>query len=350
MAELVPSAPMHTRDFSYDLPEDLIAQAPLADRTASRLLRLDEQGHPHDHGFHELPSFLRAGDLLILNDTRVIPARLHGHKSTGGRLEILIERLLSDREALVHMRASKSPKPGALLMLDGGFECRVVERRDDLFLLAFDTSIDTVLNTVGHIPLPPYIARPDEAADHERYQTVFARSKGAVAAPTAGLHFDQTLLETLRLRGVDQAFVTLHVGSGTFLPVRVENLDQHRMHAEVCRVPDATVAAVRETRRRGGRVVAVGTTVVRALETASRSGQLEAFEGETRLFIRPGFEFHTVDTLVTNFHLPESTLLMLVCAFAGYDAVMAGYRHAVQAQYRFFSYGDAMLLNRRSAA
>lgn len=337
-------------DFFYELPEDLIAQAPLAERGASRLLCLEEGGLLADRGFADLPDLLRPGDLLVLNDTRVMPARLFGRKSTGGRIEILIERVLAPSQALAHVRASKSPKPGAVLALDGGHACRVMERQDDLFLLQFPEgrTVEEILSAIGHMPLPPYIERPDAADDRERYQTVFARAAGAVAAPTAGLHFDEAMLTQLAEQGVGHAFVTLHVGSGTFLPVRVENLDEHRMHAEVCDVPKSTVARIRETRERGGRVVAVGTTVVRSLESAALNGELSPFQGETRLFIRPGFEFRAVDVLLTNFHLPESTLLSLVCAFAGYREVMAAYRHAVDQRYRFFSYGDAMLLQRKA--
>ncbi|RQW79409.1 MAG: tRNA preQ1(34) S-adenosylmethionine ribosyltransferase-isomerase QueA [Methylococcus sp.] len=337
-------------DFFYELPEDLIAQAPLGERGASRLLCLDQDSQLADRGFADLPDLLRPGDLLVLNDTRVMPARLYGRKSSGGRIEILIERAISPSLALAHVRASKSPKPGTMLLLDGGHACQVEERRDDLFLLQFPEgqTVEEVLSAVGHIPLPPYIDRPDEAGDRERYQTVYARTAGAVAAPTAGLHFDEDMLKTLADQGVGHAFVTLHVGSGTFLPVRVENLDEHRMHAEICDVPESTVARIRETRERGGRVVAVGTTVVRSLESAALAGELLPFQGETRLFIQPGFQYRCVDAMITNFHLPESTLLALVCAFAGYQPVMAAYRHAVEQRYRFFSYGDAMFLLRNT--
>ena len=339
---------MQKSDFFYELPEELIAQAPPERRGESRLLCLDESGHVVDRRFTELPDLLREGDLLVLNDTRVIPARLYGQKNSGGRVEMLIERILDDKRALAQVRASKSPKPGAVITLEGGFTCLMVERREALFLLEFTegTRVDEVLETVGHIPLPPYIARPDSVADRERYQTVFAKSSGAVAAPTAGLHFDESMLASLADRGVDHVFVTLHVGSGTFQPVRVDDLDQHRMHPEVCEVSEATVRRIDEARAQGGRVIAVGTTVVRSLESASRSGRLEPYQGETRLFIKPGFQFNCVDVLVTNFHLPESTLLTLVCAFAGYPEVMAAYRHAVERKYRFFSYGDAMFLIR----
>lgn len=337
-------------EFHYDLPERLIAQTPLPDRSASRLLRLDgPAGRIEDLRFSDLPELLAPGDLLVLNDTRVVPARLFGRKSTGGRVEILIERVLDAHSALAHVRASKSPKAGAEILLDGGFGCRVRERREDLFELEFPggATVDEVLAAVGHIPLPPYIDRPDRDEDRERYQTVFARTPGAVAAPTAGLHFDDAMLARLEAQGVERAFVTLHVGSGTFLPVRVDDLDRHKMHFEFCEVPAATVETIRAVRERGGRVVAVGTTVVRSLETASLSGELLPYRGETDLFIRPGFCFRTVDALVTNFHLPESTLLTLVCAFAGYAETMAAYAHAVEREYRFFSYGDAMFLARR---
>jgi S-adenosylmethionine:tRNA ribosyltransferase-isomerase len=337
-------------DFHYDLPERLIAQAPLPERNAGRLLCLDgTTGRIDDRMFADLPELLAPGDLLVLNDTRVMPARLFGRKSTGGRVEILIERGLDPHSALAHMRAGKSPKPGAEILLDGGFGCRVRGRREDLFELEFTrgTTVDEVLSAVGHIPLPPYIDRADREEDRERYQTVFARTPGAVAAPTAGLHFDEAMLARLAGMGVDRTFVTLHVGSGTFLPVRVEDLDRHRMHFEFCEIPPETVEKVRAARERGGRVVAVGTTVVRSLETASLGGELVPYRGETDLFIRPSFRFRAVDALVTNFHLPESTLLTLVCAFGGYSEAMAAYAHAVEREYRFFSYGDAMFVTRR---
>jgi S-adenosylmethionine:tRNA ribosyltransferase-isomerase len=340
---------MRKSDFFYELPENLIAQTPPERRGDSRLLCMAADGRLADRRFSELPELLAPGDLLVLNDTRVMPARLFGRKQTGGRVELLIERVLEPGLALAHLRAGKSPKPGATIMLDGGFECRVIERRDGLFVLEFldGVSVDEVLSAVGRMPLPPYIERPDGEADRERYQTVFARTLGAVAAPTAGLHFDEVMLDGLKDRGIEHAFVTLHVGSGTFLPLRVEHLDEHRMHAEVCEVPEATVRRIEATRERGARVIAVGTTVVRSLETAARSGRIAPYQGETRLFIKPGFIFSCVDALLTNFHLPESTLLTLVCAFAGYREVMAAYRHAVSQQYRFFSYGDAMWLERR---
>ena len=337
-------------DFYYDLPESLIAQEPLPERQASRLLCLDgATGELRDRRFADLPDLLEPGDLLVLNDTRVIPARLFGRKQSGGRVEILIERVLDTSSALAHVRASKAPKPGGEIQVDGGFRCRVRGRRDDLFELEFPDGhgVDAVLAAAGHMPLPPYIARADRIEDRERYQTVFSRTPGAVAAPTAGLHFDEAMLARVSSRGVELAYVTLHVGSGTFQPLRVDDLDLHRMHFEFCAVPPGTVEKVRETRARGGRVVAVGTTVVRSLETASLGGELAPYRGETDLFIRPGFRFRCVDALMTNFHLPESTLLTLVCAFAGHPEVLAAYRHAVEREYRFFSYGDAMFVTRR---
>jgi S-adenosylmethionine:tRNA ribosyltransferase-isomerase len=341
---------MKKSDFHYELPERLIAQTPLPERAASRLLGLDgATGQLRDLQFRELPGLLHPADLLVFNDTRVIPARLFGRKPTGGQVEILIERVLDANSALAHVRASKAPKPGSDILLDGGFRVRVTGRREDLFELECldGRTLDEVLAAVGHIPLPPYIDRPDGDFDRDRYQTVFAREPGAVAAPTAGLHFDDAMLARLAERGVDRAFVTLHVGSGTFQPLRVENLDEHRMHAECCEVGPDAVDQIRAARARGGRVVAVGTTVARSLETAARAGDIAPYRGETRLFIRPGYRFHCVDALITNFHLPESTLLALVCAFAGYAEVLAAYRHAVARDYRFFSYGDAMFVTRK---
>lgn len=338
---------MRKTDLHYDLPPHLIAQQPLPQRSASRMLYLNGlDGALQDLAFTDLPGLLRAGDLLVCNDTRVIPARLYGRKASGGKLEVLVERKLGDKQALAHVRAGKAPKPGTTLHLDGAAVCVMLERRGDWFLLEFSEPVDEVLERAGHMPLPPYIARPDTADDLERYQTVFARHKGAVAAPTAGLHFDAAFLQRLQAMGVDRAFVTLHVGSGTFQPLRAENLADHHMHAEHCEVPPATVDAIRQIRAAGGRVVAVGTTVVRALESACRAGELQPFCGDTAIFITPGFRFRCVDALVTNFHLPESTLLALVCAFAGYTPTMQAYRHAVAQSYRFFSYGDAMFVTR----
>ncbi len=341
---------MRTSDFHYHLPRALIAAAPLPERSASRLLVLDsDTGSVADRRFRDLVDLLEPTDLLVFNDTRVIPARLYGRKDSGGRVEILIERLMAEDVALAHVRASKSPKPGRIIELDQGFRCRVEGRRDDLFQLRFEGApLLEILERVGHVPLPPYIDRPDTETDRQRYQTVFARRPGAVAAPTAGLHFDEGLLTRLREKGVETAFVTLHVGAGTFQPVRVENPAEHRMHQEVFAVPESVVEAVARTRRRGGRVIAVGTTVVRSLESAAHSGELRPYRGETDLFIRPGYRFRCVDALITNFHLPESTLLMLVCAFAGHEQVMSAYRYAVDRRYRFFSYGDAMFVTRRS--
>jgi S-adenosylmethionine:tRNA ribosyltransferase-isomerase len=340
---------MRRTDFAYELPPTLIAQAPLAERSASRLLCLDgATGDVADAVVADLPGCLRAGDLLVFNDTRVIPARVFGRKASGGRVELLVERLLDDARLLALVRSSKSPKAGGELLLDGGVHATVVARHDDLFELQLPAGTDVVawLEAVGHVPLPPYIERDDTAADRERYQTVFADRPGAVAAPTAGLHFDPVLLERLAEAGVATARVTLHVGAGTFQPVRAEHVADHRMHAEWLEVPQETCDAVAAARARGGRVVAVGTTTVRSLETAAGDGTLRPFVGETRLFITPGYAFRVVDLMVTNFHLPESTLLMLVCAFAGTDHVLAAYRHAVAARYRFFSYGDAMLVSR----
>ena len=345
---------MHRRsDFHYDLPPDRIAQRPLPQRGASRLLALDgATGALRDLGFQDLPDLLHPGDLLVFNDTRVIPARLFGRKPTGGRVEVLVERLV-DRgqgplEAWAQVRASKAPCPGGLLLLEGDERLEVRARDDDLFLLrALDADFPALMQRHGHIPLPPYIERADDAADQDRYQTVYASRDGAVAAPTAGLHFDDAMLARLPALGIDAARVTLHVGAGTFQPVRVEELDQHRMHAEWLEVSEDTCARVAAARARGGRVIAVGTTTVRSLETAAANGGLRPFRGDSRLFIRPGYRFRAVDAMLTNFHLPQSTLLMLVSAFAGHRRVLDAYRHAVEKGYRFFSYGDAMFLTRR---
>jgi S-adenosylmethionine:tRNA ribosyltransferase-isomerase len=342
---------MRRSDFAYDLPEELIAQEPLAERSASRLLRIDgAAGAWSDHAFRDLPGLLDPGDLLVFNDTRVIPARIFGRKDTGGRVEILIERAAGERSALAQVRASKTPRPGTRICLEGGAVAEVSGREDDLFRLTFDHPVFEILEAHGHMPLPPYIRRADDSADRERYQTIFARQPGAVAAPTAGLHFDPALMSRLEARGVRTARVTLHVGAGTFQPVRVDDLSRHTMHAERARVDASVCAAAREARAAGRRVVAVGTTVVRSLESAAAGGELEPWEGETRLFIHPGYRFRAVDALVTNFHLPESTLLMLVSAFAGTRTVLSAYRHAVDRRYRFFSYGDAMLVFPDTAA
>jgi S-adenosylmethionine:tRNA ribosyltransferase-isomerase len=343
---------MQRSDFRFELPPERIAQRPLPERSASRLLVLDgTTGGYTDQRFADLPGLLRADDLLIFNDTRVLAARLFARKETGGRVEILVERLLGHRRIHAHLRASKTPRPDTLLLLPGGERLRVLDRDEGLFVLESETEdFASLMERHGHMPLPPYIARADDVADRERYQTVYARCAGAVAAPTAGLHFDDAMLGALRRMGVGLAHVTLHVGAGTFQPVREDDLDRHRMHAEWLEVSQDVCEQVAATRARGGRVVAVGTTTVRSLETAAASGQLEPFRGDSRLFIRPGYRFRVVDAMLTNFHLPESTLLMLVCAFAGYEPVMAAYRHAVAERYRFFSYGDAMFLTRGAAA
>ena len=337
---------MRLSDFDYELPTELIAQQPTAQRGASRLLHLPADGVPQDRHFSDLAELLHPGDLLVFNDTRVVPARLFGVKDTGGRVEILIERLQDADRALAQVRASKSPRAGSLLHV-GDTALRVEGRAGEFYQLrSLGVDLASLMESRGHMPLPPYIQRSDTPQDAERYQTVYAERPGAVAAPTAGLHFDQSMLDRLEALGVRRAQVTLHVGAGTFQPVRVDDLDRHRMHSEWLEVGAATVQAVHETRSAGGRIVAVGTTSVRSLETAAAGGTLAPYRGETALFIRPGFQFRVIDLLLTNFHLPQSTLLMLVCAFAGYERTMAAYRHAVRAGYRFFSYGDAMLLVR----
>ncbi|HVR82637.1 MAG TPA: tRNA preQ1(34) S-adenosylmethionine ribosyltransferase-isomerase QueA [Luteimonas sp.] len=348
---------MKRADFHYTLPEALIAQAPLPERSASRLLVVPSGDAPFaDRGVRELPQLLQPGDLLVFNDTRVIPARLFGTKATGGRVEILIERLLPGNEARAQIGASKSPKPGSRILLDtaaldAGGEAEVLGRDGEFYHLRFHVPepLEAWLLHAGRLPLPPYIKREPGSDDDERYQTVFAREIGAVAAPTAGLHFDETLLDALRALGVEFGHVTLHVGAGTFQPVRVDELREHRMHSEWLNVGAELVEKVRRTRANGGRVVAVGTTVVRALESAMRlneagDDELQPFAGETAIFILPGYRIRSVDALLTNFHLPESTLLMLVSAFAGKERIMAAYQHAIRERYRFFSYGDAMLL------
>src|SRR5690554_899962 len=338
-------ARMHVADFSFQLPDALIARHPLAERRASRLLVLDgETGQLAHRGFADLLDYLRPGDLMVFNDTRVIPARLFGQKDTGGKLEVLIERVLDSRRVLAHVRSSKSPKPGTMIHLDGGGEALMLARHDALFELQFGEDVLPLLERIGHMPLPPYIDRADDSADRERYQTVYAQRAGAVAAPTAGLHFDEALLGAIREKGIETAFVTLHVGAGTFQPVRVERIEEHQMHSELAEVSSEVCDLVAETRARGGRVIAVGTTSVRALESASRSGALQPLVGETDIFIYPGYRFRSVDALITNFHLPRSTLLMLVSAFAGRECMLRAYAEAVEQQYRFFSYGDAMFI------
>lgn len=339
---------MRRQDFHFDLPDELIARVPAEERRGSRLLCLDgPSGHVDHRRFAELAELVNPGDLLVFNDTRVIPARLFGRKASGGKLEILIERVLDERRALAHIRASKSPKPGAEILLEDNTALQMLARHEALFELEFpEEGALAVLDRLGHMPLPPYIDRPDEASDKERYQTVYSREAGAVAAPTAGLHFDEEMLDALRSKGVETAFVTLHVGAGTFQPVRVDDIFEHQMHSEVMQVPESVCRAVADCRARGGKVIAVGTTSVRALESAAAGGDLKPTTGETDIFIYPGYRFRVVDRLITNFHLPESTLLMLVSAFAGYEQTMNAYREAVEERYRFFSYGDAMLITR----
>ncbi|NEX15752.1 MAG: tRNA preQ1(34) S-adenosylmethionine ribosyltransferase-isomerase QueA [Halochromatium sp.] len=354
---------MRRSDFHFDLPDELIAQHPLSERSASRLLALDgPSGRVEDLRFRDLPSLLRPNDLLVFNDTRVIPARLFAQKATGGRVEVLIERVVDRHEALAHLRASKTPRAGTQLHLPDGERLLVVAREEALFRLrALGAALPELMRQHGHVPLPPYIRRADEAADRERYQTVYAEREGAVAAPTAGLHFDSAMLEQLAAAGIATAGVTLHVGAGTFQPVREEDLDRHPMHAEWFEVNEDAVAQIKATGAAGGRIIAVGTTTVRSLETAAAiaagagaseetptSSVLAAYRGESRLFIRPPYEFRVVDAMITNFHLPCSTLLMLVSAFAGHQSIMAAYQHAIVQRYRFFSYGDAMFLTRRA--
>ena len=340
---------MRKSDFHYSLPHDLIAQIPAASRTASRLLALDgADGARRDLRFTDLPALLRTGDLLVFNDTRVIPARLFGHKDSGGRVEVLVERILDTHRVLAQLRASKPPKPGQKLILDGNVTMTVQHREGEFHHLIFETDVPAteILERIGHVPLPPYIERADNVSDRERYQTVYAHHPGAVAAPTAGLHFDEAMLARLKRMRVETAFVTLHVGAGTFQPIRVDDVRAHRMHAEYLSVSQATCEKINTAKREGRRVVAVGTTVVRALETAADSGSATPYEGETEIFIYPGYHFHIADALLTNFHLPESTLLMLVCAFGGTEHVLGAYQHAVAQKYRFYSYGDAMFVTR----
>ena len=334
-------------DFDFELPDGLIARHPPAQRRDARLLALTRDALQHQQ-FPDLLGHVRPGDLLIFNDTRVIPARLFGHKDSGGKVEVLIERVVDDHEALAHVRASKSPKPGSWLQFDEGVRAQVTGRRDALFILQFHgcETLLGALETIGHVPLPPYIDRPDEQGDMERYQTVYAREPGAVAAPTAGLHFDEAMLAALQQHGVDIGYVTLHVGAGTFQPVRVDKVEDHHMHSERYQIPETLVEQVAQAHARGGRIVAVGTTALRALEAASQSGGLKAGQGETDIFIYPGYQFRLVECLLTNFHLPKSTLLMLISAFAGQERVMSAYQAAIEAEYRFFSYGDAMFIER----
>lgn len=341
---------MKLSDFKYSLPPELIAQEALNERAASRLLHISTQTNPatfHDKTFSDIVDLIHEDDLLIFNNTRVIPARLHGQKESGGKVEVLVERVLDDHRILAHVRANKSPKAGGLLLLEGALKAEVLGREDRLFEIRFlhKRSVFQLLEQYGHIPLPPYIEREDTEADKERYQTVFAQKLGAVAAPTAGLHFTDELLQALKDKGVATAQVTLHVGAGTFLPVSVDNLEDHVMHAEWVEVNQDVCDAVEKCKARGGKVVAVGTTSVRSLESAAKAtGTLQPFTGDTKLFITPGFSFNVVDAMITNFHLSESTLLMLVSAFSGYESIKAAYEHAIAERYRFFSYGDAMFL------
>ena len=339
-------------DFDFTLPPELIAQVPLPERSGSRLLEVGhEVGHDHltDRAFAEIVDLLQAGDLLVFNDTRVLKARFFGVKETGGKVEVLVERVLDARSVLAQVRASKSPPLGTLIRLADAFDVSVGERAGEFYVLHFPNDVITLIDAHGSLPLPPYITHAADEIDAERYQTVYARAPGAVAAPTAGLHFDTALLDRLRAKGVQFAYVTLHVGAGTFQPVRTENLAEHAMHSEWYTIAPQTVAAVAATQAAGGSVIAVGTTSLRALESASQSGVLVAGSADTRLFITPGYRFKTVDRLLTNFHLPKSTLLMLVSAFTGYARMRAAYAHAIAARYRFFSYGDAMLLNLESS-
>lgn len=344
---------MRVTDFSFDLPDELIARYPMANRTSSRLLSLEgNTGLLVDNQFTDILNMVNPGDLMVFNNTRVIPARLFGQKITGGKLEVLVERMLDDKRILAHVRCSKSPKVDSIICLDGGYEMKMLGRHDALFELELqsDKTILEVLEEVGHMPLPPYIDRPDEDADKERYQTVYNQNPGAVAAPTAGLHFDDALLKALSDKGVDTAFVTLHVGAGTFQPVKVDNILEHKMHSEWAEVSQEVVDKVAQTKANGKRVIAVGTTSVRSLESAAKAseGELKEFCRDTDIFIYPGYEFKIVDAMVTNFHLPESTLIMLLSAFAGFDEVKNAYQHAIAQKYRFFSYGDAMFVTKKA--
>ena len=345
---------MRVADFSFELPDELIARYPMAERNASRLLTLDgNSGELADKQFTDVLSKVNRGDLMVFNNTRVIPARLFGQKFSGGKLEMLVERMLDDKRILAHVRCSKSPKVDSIVIVDGGYKMRMVARHDTLFELALedDKTILEVLEEVGHMPLPPYIDRPDEDTDKERYQTVYNQTPGAVAAPTAGLHFDDAMLAALKEKGVNIAFVTLHVGAGTFQPVRVDTIDEHVMHSEWAEVSQEVVDLIAETKAAGKRVVAVGTTSVRSLESAAKASgdnPLAKFKGDTDIFIYPGYQFKIIDAMVTNFHLPESTLIMLISAFSGFDNVINAYQHAITQKYRFFSYGDAMFLTKKA--
>ncbi|MFA0413692.1 tRNA preQ1(34) S-adenosylmethionine ribosyltransferase-isomerase QueA [Vibrio renipiscarius] len=349
---------MQVSDFHFDLPDELIARYPQPERTSSRLLQLNgNSGELVDGIFTDVLGHVEAGDLVVFNNTRVIPARMFGRKASGGKLEVLVERMLDTKSILAHVRCSKSPKPGTMILLgeNDEFSAEMVARHDALFELKFhsDQTVLEILEQIGHMPLPPYIDRPDEDADKERYQTVYNQKPGAVAAPTAGLHFDEVLLEKIKAKGADLAYVTLHVGAGTFQPVKVDNIHDHHMHAEYVEVTQDVVDAINATKARGGRIIAVGTTSVRSLESAAQDAlkngtDLVPFFGDTEIFIFPGYEYQLVDCLITNFHLPESTLIMLVSAFAGYDNTMNAYQHAVDNNYRFFSYGDSMFIQKKT--
>jgi len=348
-----PNKQWQRTDFQFDLPADLIAQQPMSDREASRLLIVSPQDSSvEDKNFVDFIDYLNPGDLLVMNDTRVIPARLLGRKDTGGKVEVLVERVLDDKTVLAHVRSSKSPKAGYELILEESLYVTVLGREDDLFKLEFrlsdDETVFTLLDKFGHIPLPPYIERQDNLDDRERYQTVYAKNPGAAAAPTAGLHFTTDILDKILAKGISVATVTLHVGAGTFQPVRVDKLKDHKMHSEWISLDESVVKQINETKKSGGRVVAIGTTSVRCLESAyAKHGELRAYTGETDIFITPGVKFNVVDALLTNFHLSESTLIMLVSAFAGYENTMAAYNHAIAQKYRFFSYGDAMFITNK---
>ncbi|KGK17121.1 tRNA preQ1(34) S-adenosylmethionine ribosyltransferase-isomerase QueA [Vibrio navarrensis] len=349
---------MQVSDFHFDLPDELIARYPQPERTASRLLQLNgNTGEVKDGTFKDVLDLVQPGDLVVFNNTRVIPARMFGRKASGGKLEVLVERMLDDKRLLAHVRCSKSPKPGSTVILgeNDQYSAEMVARHGALFELKLngDKTLLEVLEEIGHMPLPPYIDRPDEDADKERYQTVYNQKPGAVAAPTAGLHFDAQLLEQMQAKGVELAYVTLHVGAGTFQPVKVDNIHDHHMHAEYAEVPQEVVDAIAATKARGGRIIAVGTTSVRSLESAAQDAlkkgtELAPFFADTEIFIYPGYQYQLVDCLITNFHLPESTLIMLVSAFAGYENTMNAYKHAVDNQYRFFSYGDAMFIEKKT--
>lgn len=336
-------------DFDFDLPSELIAQVPLPERAASRLLKVGET-QCEDRVFSELPSFLQAGDVLVFNDTKVLNARFYGVKQSGGKVEVLVERVLDARTVLAQVRASKSPLPGTVLRLADSFDVSVGERSGEFFVLHFPSDAIELIDRYGQLPLPPYIQHAADATDTQRYQTVYAKHPGAVAAPTAGLHFDQALLDQLQQQGVLLTWLTLHVGAGTFQPVRTENLAEHQMHSEWYHLPQTTVDIIETAKRSGRKVIAVGTTSMRALESASQTGELVAGSSDTQLFVTPGYQFKTVDRLITNFHLPKSTLMMLVSAFAGVDRIRHAYSHAIAQRYRFFSYGDAMLLDRETSA